>query len=107
MITMTEKAVAKAKEIAQSDGYALTLRMRVLGGGCAGFQYDLYFDEFEPTDMDEVVDCQGVRLVIDPLSLQYLDGTEVDYLEEEFQSGFKFSNPNISKTCGCGSSFSA
>jgi iron-sulfur cluster insertion protein len=107
MITMTEKAAAKAREIAEKDRYALTLRMRVIGGGCAGFQYDMYFDELEPTDMDEVIDCHGVRLVVDPLSFQYLDGTQIDYLEEEFESGFKFLNPNVDKTCGCGSSFSA
>ena len=83
MITMTVRAAAKAKEIATDEGLVgKPLRMRVIGGGCAGFSYDLFFEEGEPTDMDEVFDCHDVKLIVDPLSFQYLDGTEVDYVEE-------------------------
>ena len=108
MITMTERAAKKALEIgAEEKLTSPRLRMRVVGGGCAGFSYDLYFMDDEPSDMDEVFDCHGVKLVVDPLSFQYLDGTEVDYVEEQYQAGFKFLNPNTKGTCGCGSSFSA
>lgn len=108
MITITEKAAAKANDIAAGEGLTgKPLRMRVMGGGCAGFSYDLYFDDGEPTDMDEVFEDHGLRLIVDPLSYQYLDGTEIDYVEELHQSGFKFTNPNVKSTCGCGSSFSA
>lgn len=108
MISMTVRAAAKAREIAAEEKLeGKPLRMRVVGGGCAGFQYDLYFDDNEPTDMDEVFEAHGIRLVVDPLSFQYLDGTEVDYVEQQYQSGFKFLNPNTKGTCGCGSSFSA
>lgn len=108
MITMTVRAAAKAKEIAAEEKLeSPRLRMRVIGGGCAGFSYDLFFDDGEVTDMDEVFDCHDVKLIVDPLSFQYLDGTEVDYVEEQYQSGFKFLNPNTKGTCGCGSSFSA
>ena len=73
-----------------------------MGGGCSGFSYDLYFED-KPTDMDETFEANGVNLYIDPLSYQYLDGTEIDYVEGMQGSGFKFSNPNVKGTCGCGS----
>src|SRR4029453_6500347 len=82
------------------------LRLRVIGGGCAGFQYDLYFED-SPTDLDETFESHGIRVYIDPLSYQYLDGTEIDYVEGVHGSGFKFGNPNVTGTCGCGSSFQA
>ena len=96
MITITEKAAEKVQEIASAeDLHGQGLRLRVIGGGCAGFSYDLYFED------------KGVKLFIDPLSYQYLDGTEIDYVEGLHGSGFKFGNPNVKSTCGCGSSFSA
>ncbi len=106
MITITDKAAQKVKEIAlaeQLDGQGL--RLRVIGGGCSGFSYDLYFEE-KPGDMDETFESNGVNLFVDPLSVQYLDGTEIDYVETLSGSGFKFNNPNVQGTCGCGSSFS-
>ena len=107
MITITEFAAEKVQEIAQAEGLAgQGLRLRVIGGGCAGFQYDLYFED-KPTDMDESFESNGVRLYVDPLSYQYLDGTEIDFVETASGAGFKFGNPNISGTCGCGSSFQA
>jgi iron-sulfur cluster insertion protein len=105
MISITSLAADKVKEIATSEGLVgQGLRLRVIGGGCAGFQYDLYFEE-TPTDMDERFQSNGVDLFVDPLSYQYLDGTEIDYVEGAHGSGFKFGNPNVTSTCGCGSSF--
>ena len=105
MISITALAADKVKEIAESEGLqGQGLRLRVIGGGCAGFQYDLYFED-KPTDMDERFESNGVDLFVDPLSFQYLDGTEIDYVEGAHGSGFKFGNPNVTATCGCGSSF--
>ena len=107
MITMTDRAAEKVKEIAEAEDLTNQgLRLRVVGGGCAGFTYDLYFED-QVTDMDEQFESNGVQLFVDPLSFQYLDGTEIDYVEGVQGSGFKFGNPNVSGTCGCGSSFSA
>jgi iron-sulfur cluster insertion protein len=107
MISITTLAADKVKEISKSEGLeGQGLRLRVVGGGCAGFQYDLYFED-KPTDLDEQFESHGVKLFVDPLSYQYLDGTEIDYVEGAHGSGFKFGNPNVSGTCGCGSSFQA
>jgi iron-sulfur cluster insertion protein len=106
MISITERAASKVREIATEeklDGQGL--RLRVIGGGCAGFSYDLYFED-APTTMDEEFVVNGVKMYVDPLSFQYLDGTEIDYVEGLYGSGFKFNNPQVSSTCGCGSSFS-
>jgi iron-sulfur cluster insertion protein len=105
-VTLTARAAEKVKEIRVEekiqDGYAL--RLKVMGGGCSGFAYDLYFDQ--PQDIDQVFESNGVKMLCDQMSLMYLMGTEVDYLESLQGSGFKFSNPNVKSTCGCGSSFS-
>ncbi len=106
MIVLTDKAAEKVKEIAEAEGLAgQGLRLQVKGGGCSGFQYDLYFDE-KPTDMDQVVESHGIQLFVDPLSVQYLEDTEIDYVEGLHGAGFKFNNPQVKGTCGCGSSFS-
>ena len=106
MITITEKAAAKVKEIAAAESLeGQGLRLRVVGGGCAGFSYDLYFED-SVTDMDEQYEDKGVKLYVDPLSHQYLEDTEIDYVEGLHGSGFKFNNPNVKTSCGCGSSFS-
>ena len=107
MLSLTEKAAEKVKEIRQAEGIedAMALRLRVVGGGCSGFSYDLYFDSAQ--DADKVFDSHGVKLVVDQMSLMYLVGTEVDYVEGLHGAGFKFQNPNVKSTCGCGSSFSA
>jgi iron-sulfur cluster insertion protein len=105
MITLTDKAVKKVKEIAEADDIkSLTLRTKVLGGGCAGFTYDLYFED-NITDMDEVFEQDDVKIIVDMLSYQYLDGVEIDYIEGIMGAGFKFVNPNVKSSCGCGSSF--
>ena len=105
MITLTDKAAEKVKEIRQAEGIedVMALRLRVVGGGCSGFSYDLYFDSAQ--DTDKVFDSHGVKLVVDQMSLMYLMGTEVDYVEGLHGAGFKFQNPNVKSTCGCGSSF--
>jgi iron-sulfur cluster insertion protein len=106
MITITEKAAAKVKEIATAESLeGQGLRLRVIGGGCAGFTYDLYFED-KVGDMDETYESQGIKLYVDPLSHQYLEQTEIDYVESAHGAGFKFNNPNVKGTCGCGSSFS-
>ncbi len=107
MITITEKAALKVKEIASTEALeGQGLRLCVKGGGCAGFSYDLYFED-KLGDMDEQFESNGVKLYVDPMSLQYLEATEIDYVEGAHGAGFKFNNPNVKGTCGCGSSFSA
>ena len=107
MITLTDKASEKVKEIQGAEGLAgQGLRLRVIGGGCSGFSYDLFFDD-EVTDMDETFESNGIPLYVDQMSLTYLTGTEIDYVEGLYGAGFKFNNPTAKSTCGCGSSFSA
>lgn len=106
MISVTTRAADKVKEIASAEGLqGQELRLRVIGGGCAGFTYDLYFED-QVGEMDEQYESNGVKLYVDPLSHQYLEETEIDYVEGVHGSGFKFNNPNVKGTCGCGSSFS-
>ena len=107
MLTLTEKAAEKVKEIRSAEKIedAMGLWFRVVGGGCSGFAYDLYFDA--PGETDKTFESQGVKLVVDQMSLMYLVGTEVDYVEGLQGAGFKFKNPNVTSTCGCGQSFSA
>ena len=106
IMVFTDSAANKVRELIEEEGNPdLKLRVFVSGGGCSGFQYDLYFDE-KPTDMDQIVECLGIQLFVDPLSIQYLENTEIDYVESLSGAGFKFGNPNVKGTCGCGSSFS-
>ena len=106
MLRITPGAATKVNEIREAEGIEqnMALRLRVVGGGCAGFSYDLYFDE--PAEVDRQFDVAGVKCVVDEMSLMYLVGTEVDYVEGLQGAGFKFQNPNVKSTCGCGSSFS-
>jgi iron-sulfur cluster assembly accessory protein len=106
MVLLTSLAASKVNEIRQSEGIedTMALRLRVVGGGCAGFSYDLYFDE--PAEVDRQIMLAGVKVVVDEMSLMYLVGTEIDYVEGLQGAGFKFNNPNVKSTCGCGSSFS-
>jgi len=105
LVGLTAKAAEKVKEIKTAEGIedSYGLRLRVVGGGCSGFAYDLYFDTV--TETDKTFDSHGVKLVVDQMSLMYLMGTEVDYVEGLQGAGFKFGNPNVKSTCGCGSSF--
>ena len=99
-------AAKKVKEIMDEDPEvtdAINLRVFIEGGGCSGFQYGFTFDEQK--EDDEAVVTDGVTLGVDPLSLQYLDGAEIDYSTDHFSSQFVIRNPNVQTTCGCGSSF--
>lgn len=107
LLIFTDNAAAKVKELIVEEGNAdLKLRVFVSGGGCSGFQYGFTFDEVVNED-DTVLDKNGVQLLIDPMSYQYLVGAEIDYTEGLEGSQFVIKNPNATTTCGCGSSFSA
>ena len=99
-------AATKVKELIKDEGNdALMLRVFISGGGCSGFQYGFTFDE-EVGDGDTVVENEGVKLLVDPMSFQYLSGAEIDYSEGMEGAQFVIRNPNATTTCGCGSSFS-
>ena len=105
-IVFTNAAARKVQElILEERNFDLKLRVYISGGGCSGFQYGFSFDEEQAAD-DIAVDNDGVTLLIDPLSFQYLMGAEVDYAESLQGAQFVIRNPNASTTCGCGSSFS-
>lgn len=106
MITLTDRAAEKVKEIQKAEDLGEQgLRLRVIGGGCSGFTYDLFFDDETDESVDETFDSHGIRLFVDMMSYTYLEGTEIDYVEGLYGAGFKFSNPTAKSTCGCGSSF--
>lgn len=106
MITLTEKAVEKLKEFCESEAIDYqSIRIKVIGGGCAGMTNDMSFSN-TINETDEVFESLGFKVIIDPLSLQYLDGTEIDWVDQGYTSGFKFNNPNVKGTCGCGHSSS-
>ena len=107
MITITDRAADKVREfMAAEDDDASALRIAIEGGGCSGFQYALGFDS-GPQDGDEVVEMHGVTIVVDPFSLPYLKGADIDYVDGLSGTGFQISNPNVQAACGCGSSFQA
>ena len=106
MINVTSTAASKITELLaeeQKDGSGL--RVFVQGGGCSGFQYGLMIDEGN-TGGDQIFECNGVRLYVDPISVRYLQGAEVDFVDTVTGGGFTIKNPNAVSTCGCGSSFS-
>ena len=107
MIGLTERARKEVKRIIAEQKLPpqTALRVGVKGGGCSGFSYTLGFDD-QIAETDQLDDVDGVRVVCDPKSFLYLSGTEVDFEESLMGRGFKFGNPNASKTCGCGESFS-
>jgi iron-sulfur cluster assembly protein len=105
MVQITEKAVGKVKEImAAQEPVPAGLRISVVGGGCSGFSYSMAFEN-QPNMLDKSYQYDGLKVVIDQASLLYLDGAEVDYVESLEGAGFKFNNPQVKSTCGCGSSF--
>ena len=107
MVKLTETALSKVKEILDiQDPKPAGLRISVVGGGCSGFSYSMAF-ETQHNMLDKTYSYDGLKVFVDQASLLYLDGAEVDYIETLEGSGFKFSNPNVKSTCGCGSSFSA
>jgi iron-sulfur cluster insertion protein len=105
IVTLSAKAIEKVKEVmAQQTPPPTALRVGVRGGGCSGFQYALEFtSDTKDSDIVDVVD--GLTVAVDQMSAMYLEGVLIDYLETLEASGFKFENPNVKKTCGCGSSF--
>jgi iron-sulfur cluster insertion protein len=106
MISLKPSAVAKVRDLlAEQNDPNLKLRIFVQGGGCSGFSYGFTFDEVVNED-DFDLDFEGVHLLVDSMSNHYLDGAEVDYVEELMGSQFKINNPNAATSCGCGSSFS-
>lgn len=103
----TDNAAGKVKELIEEEGNPdLKLRVFVSGGGCSGFQYGFTFDEIQNDD-DTVVEKEGVQLLVDPMSYQYLVGAEIDYKDDLEGAQFVIKNPNATTTCGCGSSFGA
>jgi len=107
MVSVTSVAVEKIKAVkaAQGTPEEAGLRVRVVGGGCSGFQYQLVFDA--PNPGDQVFEQDGVKVVVDPKSFLYLAGTEIDYVDGLTEAGFTLKNPNAKGSCGCGSSCAA
>src|SRR5947208_6975718 len=107
MVQLTDIAAEKVRDFISSQGAEpendVGLRVGVRGGGCSGFQYALALDEKK--DDDHVFDAAGIRVIVDPASLRYVDGSTVDYTESMMGSGFEVQNPNVVASCGCGSSF--
>ena len=106
LVDLTATAAEKVAEIRSSEEIEsdMALRLRVVGGGCAGFSYDLYFDN--KSELDREYELNGCQVIVDEMSLMYLVGTTIDYVESLSGAGFKFDNPGVKSTCGCGSSFS-
>jgi iron-sulfur cluster assembly accessory protein len=106
-VALTAKAIEMIKDAMEREGLAgYGIRIGVMGGGCAGFQYSMDFEK-EPREGDLSIAQDGVTLLVDPMSSMYLQGVTIDYVVGLQGAGFKFNNPNAKTTCGCGSSFSA
>ena len=104
-VHLTDSAIGKVKDImAQQSPAPSGLRLGVVGGGCSGFSYSMQFENSAGV-MDKVYDFNGLKVYVDATSLMYLSGCQVDYVETLEGAGFKFENPNVKSTCGCGSSF--
>jgi iron-sulfur cluster assembly accessory protein len=104
-VNLTERAVSKVKEImGQQNPVPAGLRVGVVGGGCSGFSYSMSFENAAGM-MDKTYDFNGLKVFVDATSVMYLNGCSIDYIESLEGAGFKFDNPNVKSTCGCGSSF--
>jgi iron-sulfur cluster assembly accessory protein len=107
MVQLTPVAVEKVKQILVLQNPVPTgLRVAVVGGGCSGFSYHMAFENQVNENNDNVYEFDGLKVLVDQMSEMYLDGISIDYIESIEGSGFKFNNPNVKSTCGCGSSFS-
>lgn len=106
MIQVSERAFEQIREVMLDQNTTDPLRVYVQGGGCSGFQYGFMFDH-EQNEDDFVIESNGIKVLIDPASMMYLEGAEIDYKEELMSSQFVIKNPNATTTCGCGSSFAA
>ncbi len=104
-VTVSERAFARLAEINAAEGGQKALRVAVLGGGCSGFQYEFALEE-TPCEGDIVIEHDGQRVLVDPESLPFLEGSVVDFKDELIGARFAVENPNASSTCGCGTSFS-
>ncbi len=106
MISLSPVAVGKVKEImSQQNPIPSALRVAVVGGGCSGFSYHMAFEN-QVNETDNIYEFDGLKVAVDQMSEMYLDGIGIDYVETLEGAGFKFNNPNVKSTCGCGSSFS-
>jgi iron-sulfur cluster assembly protein len=103
-ISLTEKAAKHVNRNLEKRGKGLGLRLGVRTTGCSGLAYELEYVD-APNEADQVFESQGVKVFVDPKSLPYIDGTELDYAREGLNEGFKFQNPNVKDECGCGESF--
>lgn len=103
-ITMTPPAAERVKAFLDNRGSGVGLRLGVKTSGCSGMAYILEFVD-DTEEEDQIFECEGVKVIVDPKSLVYLDGTELDYGKEGLNEGFKFNNPNVKNSCGCGESF--
>ena len=108
-VIVTEKAAGEIKRVLtdQQKSGETVLRIGVKAGGCSGFQYNLALDDNSDTAKDEISEQHGIKIAVDKKSMLYLDGTTVDYYDGLDKRGFSFENPNVVKSCGCGSSFQA
>jgi len=106
MITLTERAATELKDLMKSQEQAnAALRVWVQGGGCSGLSYGMALDNEAPDESDQIFDHDGIKILVDPMSLNYMDGSSVDYVDDVLGGGFKIENPNATSSCGCGSSF--
>lgn len=106
VISLTDLASEKVKQLVEAEGQPdLALRVAVRPGGCSGFQYEMFFDS-DIADDDLQADFDGVKVVVDPASAPHLEGATLDYKDSLMESGFTINNPNVSRSCGCGQSFS-
>lgn len=106
MITISERAVTELKDLMSTQAkQSAALRVWVAGGGCSGLSYGMALDDGDPEEGDQVFEQDGVKMFIDGLSLNYMDGSTVDFMDDALGGGFKIENPNAVSTCGCGSSF--
>jgi iron-sulfur cluster assembly accessory protein len=104
-VRLTERAAQRIAEILRDEAGASSLRVAVTGGGCSGFQYDFCLDDSRADD-DLVLTRGGAVVLIDPVSLDFLKGAEIDFVDEMIGAAFKINNPNATSSCGCGTSFS-
>lgn len=106
-ISLTERAVCELKTLmTDANQTSAALRVWVAGGGCSGLNYQMAIDDQEPDASDYIEEQEGIRIFVDEFSLQYIKGSEIDYIDDPMGGGFKVENPNAMTSCGCGSSFS-
>lgn len=106
MITLTKEAVIQLKQFSQDEAIGhLNIRIKVIGGGCAGLSHDMIFDDLPPTSLDEIIIQDDITMYIDCLSLSYMKDITLDYLATKYGAGFKFIGGEDTKSCGCGNSF--